>query len=82
MTGARAGERVFADGGCGSCHTLAAAGATGKVASNLDEREPSAGTAVRWVRDGGKGMPSFARQLDRREIQQVATFVARSSREH
>jgi cytochrome c2 len=31
-----AGKAVFAANGCGSCHTLAAAGSTGKVGPNLD----------------------------------------------
>lgn len=32
-----AGAQVFADNGCGSCHTLAAAGTTGEVGPNLEE---------------------------------------------
>jgi mono/diheme cytochrome c family protein len=32
-----AGEQVFAAQGCGSCHTLSAASATGQVGPNLDE---------------------------------------------
>ena len=32
-----AGAQVFADNGCGSCHTLAAAGSTGEVGPNLEE---------------------------------------------
>lgn len=35
--GAGAGAEVFTDNGCGSCHTLAAAGATGEVGPNLEE---------------------------------------------
>jgi len=39
--GAEAGEaggaQVFAGAGCGSCHTLAAAGSTGQTGPNLDE---------------------------------------------
>ena len=31
------GGQVFANNGCGACHTLAAAGATGTVGPNLDE---------------------------------------------
>jgi plastocyanin len=31
------GAQVFADSGCGTCHTLAAAGSTGKTGPNLDE---------------------------------------------
>jgi mono/diheme cytochrome c family protein len=38
-TTAAAGKQVFAGpGGCGSCHTLAAAGTTGTVGPNLDVR--------------------------------------------
>lgn len=32
-----AGAEVFAGSGCGSCHTLAAAGSTGTTGPNLDE---------------------------------------------
>jgi len=35
-----AGEQVFVAQGCGSCHTLAAAEATGSVGPNLDEVLP------------------------------------------
>ena len=31
------GKKVFAGNGCGSCHTLQAANATGKIGPNLDE---------------------------------------------
>jgi mono/diheme cytochrome c family protein len=34
---ATAGKKVFADNGCASCHTFAAAGATGTVGPDLDE---------------------------------------------
>jgi mono/diheme cytochrome c family protein len=34
------GGQVFANNGCGSCHTLEAAGATGNVGPNLDEVMP------------------------------------------
>jgi mono/diheme cytochrome c family protein len=38
-TSAAAGKQVFTGvGGCGSCHTLAAAGTTGVVGPNLDQR--------------------------------------------
>jgi len=32
-----AGKPVFASNGCGSCHTLKDAGASGKIGPNLDE---------------------------------------------
>jgi cytochrome c oxidase subunit II len=34
---AAAGKKVFADTGCGSCHTFAPAGASGMIGPNLDE---------------------------------------------
>jgi mono/diheme cytochrome c family protein len=34
---AAAGKAVFTSAGCGSCHTLAAAGTSGQVGPNLDE---------------------------------------------
>ena len=35
------GAKVFADAGCGDCHTMGAASATGKVGPNLDELRPN-----------------------------------------
>ena len=32
-----AGKELFADNGCGGCHTFKAAGADGKIGPNLDE---------------------------------------------
>src|SRR3954469_5878454 len=37
---ATAGKQVFAKAGCGGCHTLDAAGASGTVGPNLDEAKP------------------------------------------
>jgi mono/diheme cytochrome c family protein len=37
-TSPSAGKQVFANNGCASCHTLAAANATGTVGPNLDQR--------------------------------------------
>ena len=37
---AAAGEAVFAEAGCGGCHTLEAAGSSGTVGPNLDESQP------------------------------------------
>jgi cytochrome c oxidase subunit II len=34
---AEAGKAVFTEAGCGSCHTVAAAGSSGQVGPNLDE---------------------------------------------
>ncbi|HEX9351367.1 MAG TPA: cytochrome c [Gaiellaceae bacterium] len=32
-----AGKKLFADNGCGGCHTFKAAGANGKIGPNLDD---------------------------------------------
>lgn len=36
-SGGSSGAQVFASAGCGSCHTLSAAGSTGTTGPNLDE---------------------------------------------
>ncbi|HEY7147892.1 MAG TPA: cytochrome c [Gaiellaceae bacterium] len=70
------GEKIFASAGCAGCHTMEAAGATGKVGPNLDELRPNQETVTRQVRNGGNGMPSFKDKLSATEIQQVAAFVS------
>jgi mono/diheme cytochrome c family protein len=74
-----AGARVYAEAGCGSCHTLAAAGSRGTSGPNLDQLQPSRGTVLREVERGGVGMPSFSGKLSDDEISAVATFVAASA---
>ena len=74
------GEAIFATAGCGSCHSLAAAGATGENAPNLDEAEPSFEEAVEQITNGGGGMPPFKDELTAREIEDVAAFVVESSK--
>jgi mono/diheme cytochrome c family protein len=70
------GRRVFADAGCGSCHTLAAAGASGTVGPNLDELRPAAAAVEQIVRSGRGAMPPFGDRLEEGEIEAVARFVA------
>jgi mono/diheme cytochrome c family protein len=74
------GAKVFASAGCGACHTLKAAKATGKVGPNLDVLRPTAAQVASQVRSGGGGMPSYAGRLGRTQISQVAAFVAGASR--
>ncbi len=50
-----AGKAVFANNGCASCHTLKAAGATGKVGPDLDKLPAYAETA-------GKPLEDFIRE--------------------
>jgi mono/diheme cytochrome c family protein len=70
------GAAVFADAGCGGCHTMATAGATGKAGPNLDVLRPNQQRVERQVKNGGNGMPPFADKLSAAEIEQVAGFVA------
>jgi mono/diheme cytochrome c family protein len=70
------GESIFASAGCGSCHTLAAAGSDGTVGPNLDESRPSLELAVDRITNGQGGMPSFEGQLSEEQIDAVAKFVA------
>jgi outer membrane protein assembly factor BamB len=69
------GKAVFTEN-CASCHTLAAAGATGTVGPNLDQLKPSESTVERQVTNGGGGMPAFGGRLSKGQITAVSKFVA------
>ncbi len=70
------GKQVFASAGCGGCHTLKDAGATGNVGPNLDQLEPSAAQVAHQVEVGGGAMPSFKGQLSPAQIAAVAAYVS------
>jgi mono/diheme cytochrome c family protein len=74
-----AGEAVFMSAGCGGCHTLKAAGASGNVGPNLDEAKPDFALVVDRVTNGKGAMPSFKGSLDEKQIQDVAAFVVQST---
>jgi mono/diheme cytochrome c family protein len=73
---ASAGKNVFAQAGCGTCHTLKAARATGQIGPNLDDLHPGYAQVEAKVKNGGGGMPAFSGQLSAQEIRDVAAFVA------
>ena len=73
------GAAVFASAGCGTCHTLAAAGSSGTTGPNLDDLMPDKETVEAQVRSGGGGMPAFEGQLSDAEIEAVATYVSESA---
>ncbi len=76
-----AGAKVYADAGCGDCHTLGAAGSTGTVGPTLDGTQLDADRIAAQVRRGGNGMPSFGSQLSEQEIADVADYVASAAEE-
>jgi mono/diheme cytochrome c family protein len=71
-----AGAEVFAANGCGSCHTLAKANASGTVGPNFDEAPPSFERAFTTITNGRGGMPAFGEQLSEQQIADVAAYVA------
>ena len=73
------GKQAFAEAGCGTCHTLQAAGSTGTTGPNLDRLKPTRDQVVAQVKSGGGGMPSFAGKLSDAEIDAIAAFVSGSA---
>ena len=71
-----AGRDVFASAGCGSCHTLADAGASGSVGPNLDDSKPSAELVVDRVTNGQGVIPPFGDSLSEQQIAEVAAYVS------
>jgi mono/diheme cytochrome c family protein len=70
------GEAIYADAGCGGCHTLAAAGTNGNVGPNLDDTKPSNELVNERVTNGKGAMPSFKDTYSAAEIEAVAEFVS------
>ena len=76
---ASAGNGIFASAGCGGCHTLKAANASGTVGPNLDELKPALEATQEQVINGGGGMPPFKGQLTDQQIADVSAFVFQST---
>jgi cytochrome c oxidase subunit 1 len=75
-----AGRQVFASAGCGGCHTLRDAGASGTVGPNLDQAKPPLALVVDRVTNGRGGMPAFGGQLSPAQIEAVASYVVAATR--
>lgn len=73
-----AGQEVFLEARCGSCHTLRPF--SGVAGPNLDRREPDLATVVDAVTFGRQRMPAYGGILSDREIRQLATYVVEVSR--
>ena len=73
------GKSIFAEAGCGGCHTLKAAGASGNVGPNLDDAKPSKELVIDRVTNGMGVMPSFKDSYSADQIAAVADFVVASA---
>ena len=73
------GEAVFAEAGCGGCHVLEAAGASGTVGPNLDESQPPKELVIDRVTNGQGAMPAFGDSYSAEQIEAVADYVVAST---
>jgi mono/diheme cytochrome c family protein len=73
------GEAIFAEAGCGGCHTLDAAGTSGSVGPNLDDAKPPKELVIERVTNGQGAMPSFKDQYSPEQIAAVADYVVAST---
>lgn len=76
-----AGKTVFGTS-CRGCHTLADTGPGGTIGPNLDQLKPSDALVVTQVTNGGGAMPSFAQNLSRQQIADVARYVSTVAGKH
>jgi mono/diheme cytochrome c family protein len=65
---------------CGTCHTLADAGATGAVGPSLDDLRPSEEMVIKATANGVGVMPSFKNTLSSEQIADLAKYVFEASR--
>jgi mono/diheme cytochrome c family protein len=73
------GRDIFANYGCGNCHTLGDAGATGHVGPAFDGNgNLTQDFIVDRVTNGQGMMPSFAGQLSADEIKAVANYIMKT----
>lgn len=75
ITAATDGAQIFKEATCASCHTLAAAGAEGRIGPNLDNVKPSASVVVDTVTKGDGSMPAFSGRLSTEQIKAVGDYV-------
>lgn len=61
---------------CASCHTLAAAGATGGIGPNLDEARPTRARVRTMIRDGAISGAMPAGLLAGNDLERVAAYVS------
>jgi mono/diheme cytochrome c family protein len=70
------GRDLFGNYGCGNCHTLGDAGATGHVGPALDgNANLSPDFIVSRVTNGQGMMPSFSGQMSAEEVNALAAYI-------
>jgi len=72
------GAQLFAQNGCGGCHTLAAAGSSGTVGPNLDQTQLSREQIAATIANGRGAMPAFP-QLSDEQRDALATYILSST---
>lgn len=76
------GEKLFTQTAlppCAVCHTLADAGATGKIGPNLDVLQPDSDSVYAAVKGGLGVMPAYKDALSEQQLQAIAAYVAEAS---
>jgi mono/diheme cytochrome c family protein len=73
------GKAIFAEAGCGGCHTLKAGDGSGNVGPNLDNAKPSKELVIERVTNGMGVMPSFKGDYSAEQIAAVADFVSKNA---
>lgn len=70
------GRELFTNWSCGSCHSLADAGASGHVGPELDgDKGLTKELVINRVTNGQGAMPSFGGQMTDQEIATIAAYV-------
>ena len=78
------GKSLFLKGAtppCALCHTLQDAGSEGAIGPVLDELKPDAERVANALRNGVGSMPSFKDSLTAAQIEAIARYVAKASRQ-
>lgn len=75
------GRDIFANNGCGGCHTFADGGGGGGIGPALDHNNRlSPDYVFTTVHDGRGGMPSFAGQIPDADLHVLANYIVAASK--
>jgi mono/diheme cytochrome c family protein len=79
--GSAEGEEAFAAQGCGGCHTLTAAGASGAIAPNLDETQLTTEQIADVIANGrpATAMRAYRDELSAEQLESLAAYIKASA---